>query len=439
MSDQAVNSVSEESENTIAQANANIKAIEDFAGGLPLVEEKIKETRKNIEHATAQVTEAVTKFSTIQSDAETQASEMQTTQSVLQEKIEVAKALQESLKNISDAIQRFQKQAESDAEKVEKNAANVLNIKKECEDARAATQAVLAEATAKKNQFEADFKTLQESVAASQNTLNALSGSINAEKTAAANIAAQFQKQFSEAQEKRLNDFNAYMKASKEDMEALKVKASEEISVQQEQLEKNVGDKITEFSSRIEVALKSMEEKDRQASKLLEAVGIKTHTYNYAGVSEKEEATANRLRMGALFFMAVAITVLVAPSVIEALKVDTALAWQEIWRNMLTRLPVSLVIFIPAGYLISESSKHRSVQRENKKIELELAALPPYLELFNDGKKQDIKEQLVPKYFVGHDQEDKEQKKEETKSWIQEIVPEIVGKVLDRFPSLKSS
>lgn len=438
MSEQPVNPVSETPASIIAQAKADIKTIQDFAGGLPLVEEKIKETRKNIEDAAAQVTEAATKFSTVQSDAETKASEMQTVQSELQKKMEAVNTLQESLKNISDAIQNLQKQAEDSTEKAKQSAANILNIKKECEDSRTSTQTVLAEVTAKKNQFETDFKNLQSAVTSAQNTLNTLSERINSEKAATATITAQFQQQFLEAQEKRLNDFNTYMKASKEAMEVLKAKSSDEISEQQEQLKKAVDDKVTELSSRVEVALQSMEEKNQKASKLFEAVGVKTHTYNYAAVSEKEETTANRLRMGALFFMTAAITVLVAPSVIEAFKIDTPLAWLEVWQNMLTRLPTSLVILLPAGYLISESSKHRNVQRKNKGIELELAALSPYLELFEDSKKQEIKEQLVGKYFIGHEQGNKEQKKEETKSWIQEIVPEVVGKVLERLPSLKS-
>lgn len=438
MSDQAANPISETPESMIAQAKANIKIIQDFAGGLPLVEEKIKETRKNIEDTATQAMEAAAKFSAVKSDAEAKTAEMQTAQSELQEKIHAVSKLQVDLKNISDGLQVLQKKAEENAVKIDQHADAAFNIQEECEGFRTETQKVLDETNAKKNQFEADLKNLQDSLTSSQNALNALSDSINAEKAAAATITAQFQQQFSEAQEKRLNEFNSYLKESRKNMEALRTEASEEISAQQEQLEIEINNKVEELSSQVESALQSMEEKNHRASKLLESVGVKTHTYNYAAVSEKEETTADRLRIGALFFMTAAITVLVAPSVIEAFKIDTPLAWQEIWQNMLTRLPISLVILLPAGYLISESSKHRNVQRRNKGIELELAALSPYLELFDDSKKQQIKEQLVGKYFVGYEQDNKEHKKEETKSWIQEIVPEVVGKVLERFPSLKS-
>lgn len=438
MSDQAATPISETPESMLAQVKVDIKTIQDFVGGLPHVAEKIKETRKSIEDAAAQVDEEVTRFTAIKSDAQIKASEMQSIQSELQEKIEEVSSLHKSLKDVSDAVQNLQKRAEESAVKAGQSAANILSFKTEAEGARTSTQSILAEVTAKKNQFETDFQNLQVAVTAAQNTLNTLSERINSEKTAAATITAQFQQQFLEAQEKRLNDFNAHMKASKEAMEALKTNASEEISEQQERLHTAVDDKITELSSRVEAALEEMEEKNQKASKLFEAVGVKTHTYNYAAVSEKEERTANKLRLLALFFMIVAISVLVAPSVIEAVKTATPHAWQEIWQNMLTRLPVSLVILLPAGYLISESSKHRDIQRKNKGIELELAALSPYLELFDDSKKQEIKEQLVGKYFVGHEQGNKEQKKEETKSLIQEIVPEVVGKVFERLPSLKT-
>ncbi len=125
MSEQPVNPVSETPASIIAQAKADIKTIQDFAGGLPLVEEKIKETRKNIEDAAAQVTEAATKFSTVQSDAETKASEMQTAQSELQEKTVALNTEHEALAEVVKKVTQLQTDANTAKKSVDDNVASI--------------------------------------------------------------------------------------------------------------------------------------------------------------------------------------------------------------------------------------------------------------------------------------------------------------------------
>ena len=110
------------------------------------------------------------------------------------------------------------------------------------------------------------------------------------------------------------------------------------------------------------------------------------------------------------------------------------------WENVLYRIPASLIIFAPALYMATESSKHRKREVENKQIELELAALNPYMELFDDTDKMKIKESLVEKYFVGHSRNESNSEAQKS-AWLDEIVPKVLDNVLERFferfPSLK--
>ena len=53
----------------------------------------------------------------------------------------------------------------------------------------------------------------------------------------------------------------------------------------------------------------------------------------------------------------------------------------------------------PATYAARESNKHRRLEILNRKAELELAAINPFIELLPENKKQEIKEKLVEKYF----------------------------------------
>ena len=437
----------EKSKATLAQESATA-AIEASKGKS---QELVEILNKTVANANTEIQERIADFQSAKEAAENaantfketekrtieQAQQLDAEQSNLQKRMESANKLHDSLKEVLDAVHAFEAQTQQTKARAAEDAKAILALKNDCEKFKLETYSRAEEATARKEQLDKEFKGLQEAIVGAQKTLAELAESVKSQKDAAATITAQFQQQFSEAQEKRLNDYNSHINKLGKDIETFKALASSDLETQKKKLDKDIEEKITSLTSQVEDALQSMEEKNHKASKLLEAVGVKTHTYNYAAVSEKEGKTANNLRWGALAFMVIAITVLVAPSVMEAFKTGTSLVWKDIWQSMLMRLPLSLVLFFPAVYLITESSKHRKVERENKRIELELAALTPYLELFADDKKQAIKAELVKNYFVGHAQEGKEQEKEEVNSWVQELVPKVLGEVLNRIPGLK--
>ncbi len=69
------------------------------------------------------------------------------------------------------------------------------------------------------------------------------------------------------------------------------------------------------------------------------------------------------------------------------------------WKMALVRILSALVLTYPATYAAQESAKHRKLENENRKAELELASINPFIEILDDEKKQLIKEKLVDKYF----------------------------------------
>ncbi|MDF0535853.1 hypothetical protein PY479_16410, partial [Shewanella sp. A32] len=54
---------------------------------------------------------------------------------------------------------------------------------------------------------------------------------------------------------------------------------------------------------------------------------------------------------------------------------------------------------IPAAYAAKESSKHRELENHNRRAELELASLDPYLEKLPKETKDKVKEELTVKFF----------------------------------------
>ena len=69
------------------------------------------------------------------------------------------------------------------------------------------------------------------------------------------------------------------------------------------------------------------------------------------------------------------------------------------WKLAIFRLMAALVLIIPATYAAKESSRHRALENHNRRAELELASLDPYLEKLPEDKRNEIKENLTVKFF----------------------------------------
>ena len=69
------------------------------------------------------------------------------------------------------------------------------------------------------------------------------------------------------------------------------------------------------------------------------------------------------------------------------------------WTKSLIRILAAAALSYPATYAARESSKHRKLEVLNRKAELELTAINPFIELLPEAKKEAIKEKLVEKYF----------------------------------------
>ena len=69
------------------------------------------------------------------------------------------------------------------------------------------------------------------------------------------------------------------------------------------------------------------------------------------------------------------------------------------WHKAIIRIIASAILIYPATYASRESSKHRKIENLNRKLELELSSISPFIEILDEAKKQEIKVKLVEKYF----------------------------------------
>ncbi|GGE22989.1 hypothetical protein [Psychroflexus salis] len=135
-----------------------------------------------------------------------------------------------------------------------------------------------------------------------------------------------------------------------------------------------------------------LEAKLEEAKKIVGVVSDKAVTGNYQNVANDNMKTADRFRWIAIGLMLVLSGLLIYT--IWDISGDSF-----DWTKSLIRILSAAALSYPATYAARESSKHRRLESLNRKAELELTAIGPFIELLPDEKKQEIKEKLVEKYF----------------------------------------
>ncbi len=135
-----------------------------------------------------------------------------------------------------------------------------------------------------------------------------------------------------------------------------------------------------------------LETKKEEASDLVQIIGNIGITGNYQKIANQEKLAADKWRNIALLLMVVMVAAIVSTIFVS---VENGFDW----KLSLFRLMAAFVLLIPATYAAKESGKHRALENHNRKAELELASLDPYLEKLPEEKRNQIKENLTEKFF----------------------------------------
>lgn len=149
---------------------------------------------------------------------------------------------------------------------------------------------------------------------------------------------------------------------------------------------------------RAELETKSAETRETLQKQLDEAVrivgliGNTGLTGNYQRIANEQGRFANLFRWVAIACMGLAVFFVVI--VVFSIGKDTFS-----WEVALFRLLGALTFSIPGLYCARESTRHRTVEQRNRRIELELASLSPYLAELTDEERKKIVGELSKQYF----------------------------------------
>jgi hypothetical protein len=168
-----------------------------------------------------------------------------------------------------------------------------------------------------------------------------------------------------------------------------------EIDEDKKTFHKEIENQKEEISTKASIILNDLQLKLQEARKLVNIIGNIGLTGNFQINARYHKKAADIWRIIAICFMAILSGILIYTIW------DISHGTFD-WLKSIIRIVAAGILSYPATYAAQESSKHRKQENYNKRIELELASLNPFIEFLDETKKQLIKEKLVEKYFGNH-------------------------------------
>jgi DNA repair exonuclease SbcCD ATPase subunit len=233
----------------------------------------------------------------------------------------------------------------------------------------------------KKQQLEVQLNELSNASSDVGQQFGQLLSSVNQQGKDIEKTISEFESRFEELKEKANQDLKNEFEENINKIEQL----IEEVKNQHSSL-------MDEQKSDADRLLSILESKRKEASDLVQIIGNIGITGNYQKIANQEKEAADRWRNISLLLMlgmvgAIALTIFVS--------VENGFDW----KLSIFRLMAALVLIIPATYAAKESSRHRALENHNRRAELELASLDPYLEKLPEEMRNQIKENLTEKFF----------------------------------------
>jgi len=205
---------------------------------------------------------------------------------------------------------------------------------------------------------------------------------------------AEFQKQFSETEAARRKQIEATEQGFKVQFDQFMEKIKTDIKTLVDEQKKEMSDMSTKLNDNGNQIISEMESKKDAAAKVLNVSTNVAVSGGYGKYAAQEKIAAEALRVIALFCMGALI--IGAYKTIEVALHVTAIDWKLLAIRAIT----TFTLAIPAFYAVRESNKHRITEHRYRKMQLELAAIDPYLELLEKDKREQIKVMLSERFFA---------------------------------------
>lgn len=236
------------------------------------------------------------------------------------------------------------------------------------------------------NKIKEEVTNIESLIQERQKNLESLKNQIDISANTIQGQSAEFTTQFKLGEAERNNQ-------SKEIINKAELRINEEIS----KLNTKIDSEFEEMATKAGKALTVLGKFQDDAAKVFNVVVNTMQAGAYSSYANEEKRSANFFRWSAISLMMTGVVILVVP---ELYKIFSNIsAYSLDWHATLARVPFSIVLFVPAFYLARESNKHRNTEVQNKRRELILSTIDPYLALLPKEKADEIKSDVAKGIF----------------------------------------
>ena len=197
---------------------------------------------------------------------------------------------------------------------------------------------------------------------------------ISNKETELNNLSETFKQQFSTSQNSREQNFRTKLDNTLRIWDEAGEKYSEQIRNNEAEIQKKFDEKYEALEKQTDSIVKYLEERKEEIKKIYGLVGDIVSCGEYKKYAKEEHEYANTL-----FWTSFALFCGAAVVMIIAIIVELFNSGDFSWWTILTRLPIALVILLPAFYTAIEARKRRNQEITLRDFEIKIANIDPYL------------------------------------------------------------
>lgn len=187
-------------------------------------------------------------------------------------------------------------------------------------------------------------------------------------------LAENFKQQFTSSQNLRDQTARTKLDDTLQLWDEAGRKYSEQIKNNEEEIQKKFDEKCEDLKQQTESIINYMKERQEEIKKIYGLVGDIVSCGEYKKYGDAERSTANKMFWTSFGLFCSAAVVMIVATICELFNEG-----DFSWWSVLTRLPVALVILLPAFYTAIEARKRRNQEIALRDFEIKIANIDPYL------------------------------------------------------------
>lgn len=265
-------------------------------------------------------------------------------------------------------------------------------------------------------QINSEKKSLENEVLTLKQQVDELKKQITEKENELNSLLDNFKQQFESDQKIRNNAFHSKQNRIVSEWDAAGQRYSEQIKASEEEIQKRFNEKYIALDNQAQKILSELKTRRDEINKIYGLIGNTVLSGEYKKYADEEHEKANDLFWVSFWLFCIASSVMVA-----ALIVEMCSEGEFSWWTVLTRLPIAVVLLLPAFYTAIEARKRRNQEILLRDFEIKIANVDPYLKNIDfvesereakqnipEGSKtaRELKLELAKEFFGRHEVKD---------------------------------